>query len=328
MDKIRILYEYDYLRRYSDKMRARTLREIQSYLHEIDILENVAILTIRRDLQDMQTAGFPVRQRSGRHNTQYYWIDGGAFNYNEMRFLVDSLSMNKFLSSEQKHDLTQKFLTDCTPEEKRKLEQRVKVQETPVALDLLDNLEKIYQVLEVPQTIHFYYARYDAHMHCTVAKRNARTLVPVDVVYDHERFYMVCMDMDTGKRRVYRVDRMRHITRGEPVAKKPSFPEADGAVLDIFEPDAYETVHCRVRWELVDDVLDRCGKYAYVIEEESDEAWAAMCMRVGISTGFYRWIAGYGDMIRIVSPTWVRDKYTQSLHNILDLYQGDAQSSS
>ena len=76
-------------------------------------------------------------------------------------------------------------------------------------------------------------------------ERKERSIVPVEVNYFNERFYLICMETETHRRRVYRIDRMRAITEGEVWRGSRAFPKTECACVDIF--DMKEQVRLKMR---------------------------------------------------------------------------------
>ena len=144
----RILYVLDYLSHNTDAEKGATLKEIQAYLLNQTNLGAVSVLSIKRDIERLDTMGYTVGVRKGAHNTAYYYMKERGFTFNEIRFLVDSVSINKFLNNEQKQRLFKKFEGLCSEAEVRKLVGRITLSEVaPPSLDLLDNLECVHQII-------------------------------------------------------------------------------------------------------------------------------------------------------------------------------------
>ena len=71
-----------------------TIRDIQNHLANNFGMDNVSVITIRRDIERLETMGYDIRKKNGAHNTAYYSLRGKGFTFNEIRFLVDSVSIN------------------------------------------------------------------------------------------------------------------------------------------------------------------------------------------------------------------------------------------
>ena len=110
----RILYVLDYLSHNTDAEKGATLKEIQAYLLNQTNLGAVSVLSIKRDIERLDTMGYTVGVRKGAHNTAYYYMKERGFTFNEIRFLVDSVSINKFLNNSG----CSRNLKGCVPKQK------------------------------------------------------------------------------------------------------------------------------------------------------------------------------------------------------------------
>lgn len=322
MEHERILAVYECLCRYTDKSRGVSLKEIKRYISSSGNFKNVSDLTVRRDIERLTAMGNDIRIEHGTHNTSYYHLIKQCFSFNEIRFIVDSISINKFLSNSQKHRLIKKFEGLCSDSELRTLIGRVSMNaENVFSHNLMNNLEKIYSIIENHQKINFDYGRFNIQKKM-VYYRKRRNIIPVKVIYFSTRFYLKCMDIETKALRTYRVDRMKNITAGETVESDfLEKPVADGVVLDMFEPEYFEFVTLHVKRFLMDDMIEWLGSNVNIREDFEDEDSIFINARIGIGKGFYRWVMKYGSDIEIVSPLSVRDDFFEVLKKVAEVYK-------
>lgn len=243
MDQERIIYILDYLSRYTDEKKSVSIKEIQDHLANVCNLTRVNDVTIRRDLDRLTNAGNHIVKYNREHNTAYYALIDKGFSFNEIRFIVDSISINKFLTSKQKRQLIKKFEGMCSDAEIRQLISRITLNEKcSPSLDLLENLDLIHRLIADRRKINFEYGKYDTDKRIKYYKKK-RDLLPVRVVYFNERIYLKCYNEADERWRIYRVNRMRSIVGGDvshtrlPREKKP-----EGFVTDMFEPEYFEYV--------------------------------------------------------------------------------------
>ncbi|MFR6588081.1 MAG: hypothetical protein ACLUSL_10065 [Ruminococcus sp.] len=79
---------------------------------------------------------------------------------------MDSISINKFLSPEQKRKLIHKFEGLCSESEVRQLMSRVSISTCGApSLDLLENLDAIHRIIAEKRTLNFDYGKMDAQRH-------------------------------------------------------------------------------------------------------------------------------------------------------------------
>ncbi|MCM1224032.1 MAG: WYL domain-containing protein [Lachnospiraceae bacterium] len=284
-------------------------------------MKDVSALTIRRDIERLQISGNDITVTKGAHNTAYYKMKNRRFTFNEIRFIVDSISINKFLSNGQKQHLIKKFEGICSEAEVRQLISRISLNGRGApSFDLLENLEIVHRIISEKRRINFEYGKSDVNGNINYYSKK-REIIPKKVVYFDERFYLKCVDEATLNLRVYRVDRMRNITAGEKTKLKVEIPKPDGVVLDMFEPEYFEVVTFRVKRFLLDDMLENFGNYASARNDTENEDSVIVWAKIGISQSFYRWVMRYGSNIEIISPEAIRSKFCEEIKKVFEIYE-------
>lgn len=321
MENERIIYIYEYLSHHSRNGKGMTIKDIQQYLSESGNMKNVSAVTIRRDIEKLQTIGNDISVAIGAHNTAYYKMKNKGFTFNEIRFIVDSVSINKFLSNGQKQHLIKKFEGICSEAEVRQLISRISLNgRGSPSLDLLENLEKVHEIISENRKINFEYGKFDIDGNIKYYSKK-REMIPGKVIYFDERFYLKCVNEDTLEYRVYRIDRMKNITAGDKTKVKINIPKPDGVVLDMFEPEYFEIVTFRVKRFLLDDMLEQFGSYASVRDDAENSDYVIVRAKIGISQSFYRWVMKYSSNMEIVSPKAIRDKFIEELAKVCRIYK-------
>ncbi len=318
MEHERIIKIYEYLCRYTDEAGSVTIKEIQDYLSDSGNMQNVSAVTIRRDLDRLSAMGNDIRKKNGAHNTAEYSLVNKGFTFNEIRFIVDSVSINKYLSPSQKQKMIKKFEGMCSESEVRQLISRISLNGRNLPnLDLLENLEIVHKIISERRKINFEYGKSNTKGNMEYYSKK-RDMIPVKVIYFDERFYLKCVNAQTQQIRTYRIDRMKNIAAGDKVRQIPKLPKYDGVVLDMFEPKYFEYVKLRVKRFLLDDMLEKFGEYASV---QDDQENVIIRVKIGISDSFCRWVMRYGSDIEILSPEHIRSKFQEELQKVLEKYQ-------
>lgn len=321
MEHQRIIYILDYLSSHTSEKKQVTLKEIQKHLESYEEIRTPSILTIRRDIERLQTSGNDIRVTSGKHNTAYYYLVRKSFTFNEIRFIVDSISINKFLTDHQKQDLIKKFEGLCSVDEVRQLISRISLRDQlRPSMDLLENLDRVHQIISENRKINFEYGKYDTRKQIRYYDKS-REMIPCKVIYFNERFYLKCINEITHETRTYRIDRMKNIKKGKITELRPVLPEAEGVVLDMFEPECYEHVKLRIKKFLLDDMMEQFREYISIQEEPEQPEYVTVRVKVGISQGFYRWVMKYGENMEILSPEPIRKNFMKMLREMAELYQ-------
>lgn len=99
MDQERIILILEYLSRYTDNNKYVSIKDIQNYIINSGNLTRVTPITIRRDLDRLTSMGNNIVRVNREHGKAYYSLIDKGFSFNEIRFSVDSISINKFLSA-------------------------------------------------------------------------------------------------------------------------------------------------------------------------------------------------------------------------------------
>lgn len=321
MEHERIIYIYDYLCRNTDEEHSATCRDIQNYLSETANLTDVSPLTIRRDIDRLCAAGNNIRRTAGPHNTAMYCLIDKGFTFNEIRFMVDSVSINKFLTTEQKKKLIHKFEGMCTDTEIRSLVSRISLNSAAApSLDLLENLDKIHRIISEHRKINFKYGKFDTKKQMNYYSKS-REMIPVRVVYFDEHFYLRCFNEESEQFRTYRIDRMKDIVSGGRSRKKiPEEKKYSGFVADMFAPDRFEYVTLRVKRYLLDEMLEQLGEYGSFRDDADNPESVLVRANVGINDRFLLWVLKYGEGVEIVEPASVRKDFTDLLQKISEMY--------
>ncbi|WP_081850014.1 WYL domain-containing protein [Ruminococcus sp. HUN007] len=321
MEHERIICVLEYLSRYSDENTYVSIKQIQDYVSQVGNLSMPAEVTIRRDIDRLTNMGNNIVKKNCDHNKAFYALIDKGFSFNEIRFIVDSISINKFLTSKQKRQLIKKFEGMCSDAEIRQLISRITLNEKcSPSLDLLNNLDLIHRLIAEKRKINFEYGKYDTDKKIKYYHKK-RELIPVKVVFFNNRFYLKCYNEETEAWRTYRIDRMKNIESGE-VSRclLPKEEKCDGFIIDMFEPEYYENVTLRVKRVLLDDMMEHFGEYASVSRYSDDGNSVNISVRVGINQRFYLWVMKYGDGIELLSPPKVRSEFLSEVRKMLGAY--------
>ena len=328
MDHERIIHIYDYLSRYTDENHYVSISQIQDHLANTFNLTRVKNVTIRRDLDRLTAMGNHIVKHNREHNTAYYALIDKGFSFNEIRSIVDSISINKFLTAFQKQTLIKKFEGMCSDAEIRQLISRIVLNERcPSTLDLLENLDKIHRLIGERQKIDFEYGKYDETTKQITYYHKDRDMLPVSVIYFHEKFYLKCFNLTDSKWRIYRVDRMKNIIGGDTSQfHLPPEEKYEGFVTDMFAPKYFTSITLRVRKYLLDEMRENFGEFASIIPD-NDSDFVRFHVRVGINQKFYLWLMKFGSGVELVAPAKERAEYLEEVRKMLGAYPEFTQQS-
>ncbi len=321
MDHERIIHILNYLTRATDDKHGVTIREIQDHLANYFGMDSVSVLTIRRDIERLETMGYDIRKTNGAHNTAYYTLKGSGFTVGELRFLVDSVSINKFLSSRQKQELIKKFKSMCSDSEIRNLISRIEINDIGrIQRDLLGNLDTIHRLIAEHRKINFSYGKFNTDKQVKYYDKY-RNMLPVKVMYKNERFYLRCFNEETEQFRTYRVDRIKNILGGEvSKAKPPQEEKVRGFVADVFSIERFEIVTFKIKRYLLDEMLEQLGDTVSSRDDFDSKDYAVVRANCGINKQFYLWVMHYGDGIEITAPKDIRQGFAEEVKKVSEMY--------
>lgn len=176
------------------------------------------------------------------------------------------------------------------------------------------------RIISANQKIDFEYGKFNAQKKMVYYSKK-RDMIPAKVIFFEDRFYLKCMNTETSQIRTYRIDRMKNITGGEKAKLRPKLPKYDGIVLDMFEPDYFESIRLCVKRFLLNDMLEQFGDFASVRDDYDNDEYVIINVRIGINDSFYRWVMKYGSNIEILAPQSVRDSFQKKLNEVFEIYQ-------
>ena len=217
--------------------------------------------------------------------------------------------------------IIKKFEGMCSDTEIRQLISRIVLNERcPSTLDLLENLDKIHRLIGERRKINFEYGKYDESEKQIKYYLKDRDMLPVSVIYFHERFYLKCFNLTDRKWRIYRVDRMKNIVGGGLAQfHLPPDEKYEGFVTDMFAPEYFTSVTLRVRKYLLDEMRENFGYFASIMSDEESD-FVRFHVRVGINQKFYLWLMKFGSGVELVAPAKERAEYLDEVRKMLGAY--------
>ena len=145
-------------------------------------------------------------------------------------------------------------------------------------------------------------------------------MLPVSVIYFHERFYLKCFNLTDSKWRIYRVDRMKNIVGGNTTQLRlPPDEKYEGFVTDMFAPEYFTSVTLRVRKYLLDEMRENFGYFASIMSDE-DSDFVRFHVRVGINQKFYLWLMQFGSGVELAAPAKEQAEYLDEVRKMLGAY--------
>ena len=189
------------------------------------------------------------------------------------------------------------------------------------------NVDMIYNAIAANVKVRFRYFEWTISKEIRLKKDgNAYHVSPWALTWDNENYYLIGYDMDAGKMKHFRVDKMLHIElQDQPREGREEFGRFDLAqytrrTFGMFGGNE-ETVRIRFPNKYVGVVIDRFGKDV-ALRPDGNDGFIARVI-VAVSEQFYGWITGLGREVKIVSPEWVAEEYMSLLKDLGSVYAGE-----
>ena len=317
--KLKLLYLMDYLQKNSDERHPVTVAQMIAYLGEQGIPAERK--SLYGDLEALRRFGLDVIQVKAEHTG--YYIGERSFELPELKLLVDSVQSSRFLTLRKTVSLIKKLegLTSkyCSEALRRQVYIRDRVKTMNESIYYL--VDDIQSAILQKRKISFQYFDYSVSKERVFRHGGKRYLVtPVGLTGDHENYYMVCMDAESGAVKNFRVDKMANICITEERADGNDLPDMDvytARQFSMFTGEERDVV-LEFRNDLVGAVIDRFGKDVILVPEGSEHF--SVVVRVAVSPQFFGWLCGFGAEARLVGPEDVVGEMREHVRAVADCY--------
>ena len=319
--KLRILYLYQYLLRYSDSDHPISTGQLIQDLKEhynIHVNRN----TLANDLAILHKSGFNIEVIHSQSNS--YYIDTQTFDQAELKVLIDAISSSKFITEKKSKELINKLLSLTSEHSAAKLRRHVYVEGRVKS----DN-EKGYYIVDVineaidtQSKIRFQYADYSAKKRKVMRHDGEFYVVsPYALIWDGDYYYAVGYSETRGRVQSFRLDRFYKTPEllDEPRMEPPKGFSLDAyakSVFRMYDTDELVAVTLLCENRLANAIIDRFGKS--VVMDEIDISHFSVTVDVCASPTFYRWVFGWNGGMKILEPESVLQEYKNMLSNALD----------
>lgn len=302
--------------------------------------------SVYRDLETLSAFGMDIVRGS-----KGAYLASRMFELPELKLLVDAVQSSKFITEAKSRELIAKLSHLTNHQEAVKLTNQVVVHNRVKAMNesIFYNVDAIQEAIRENKQITFTYYMWNVDKELVPRRDGARYILsPWFFEWDNDKYYLVGYEEDSAQMRHYRVDKMKSIEvndtarlgrevyeaidlsvygsqtfgmfGGEPTTVRLSVDASlAGAMIDHFGADVWmhKTMH-----EISENpsriVQSNVARKEDNTISEQENVRLSVVVDTVISDRFFGWIFGFGDKIEIVEPCWVRQRYEQMLHNVLD----------
>ena len=322
-NRLRTLYVYQILRKYSDEQHAISAPEIRRILKEqynIDVYK----ATLRRDIGVLRASGIEVLSDLTR--TRNYYLADQTFSVPELRLLIDAVQSSKFITEQKSHDLMEKLYSLTSSVSAETLRRNIHV--TGKAKS--DNekgyyiVDAIHEAMNAGRKISFLYFEYDLHKRRQLMNNGEPyTVSPYDLIWDGDYYYLTGFCDERGEVRVFRVDRINSqptILVQEAIPKPEDYrvERYTQEVFRMFATQETAMVMLRCDQQVMKAVIDQFGMK--VRTRKLDDSHFRATVKVCPGPNFYRWVFGWGGLMEIEGPEEIREEYRKLLLKELAQY--------
>ncbi|MGN1422754.1 MAG: helix-turn-helix transcriptional regulator [Oscillospiraceae bacterium] len=314
--RLKILYLYDILRKYTDEEHSLTMPEIIAKLDELGI--SAGRKAIYDDIEALKSYGADII--SGRGRSSGYYLASRDFELPELKLLADAVSSSSFITEKKSRELLQKIEALASVYEARQISRQVFNADRVKTLNerIYISVDRIHRAIALKKQISFRYFEYD------ISKRKkyrdgVRVCSPYAMTWDNGRYYLVAFyEKRPDSLTNFRVDRMDDVEITDIAAKplSPDFSLSDylGSTFSMFSGETRD-VRLRFHNSLVNAAIDRFGKQIR-ISRDDDEHFS---FRVSVKpeAPFFGWLFQFGKNAEIVAPEDIRRKYADCLREVL-----------
>lgn len=320
--RLRLLYIYQHLLKYSDAEHPVSTPELLRYLREEHGME-VNRTTLPGDFAMMEKAGLHFEIIKSRQNK--YYFDGRLFDVAELKLLIDAVSSSKFITEKKSKDLIRKLTTLTSEYNAEKLRRHVTVQgrvksENEKAYYILD---AVNDAIDKSCKIRFQYTEYSNRKRKAMKNDGEYYVVsPYALVWDGDYYYMIGWCDNREHMRNFRLDRVYKtpmILEDEAAVPEPkdfNLAEYSQKVFRMFGSDDETEVELLCETGTMNGIVDKFG--TKVKTEEVDDEHFKATVKVCPSPTFYRWVFGWNGGMKILGPQNVLDEYKAMARRVLE----------
>ncbi len=320
--KLRLLYIYKHLLKYSDAEHPVTTSELIRFLkeeHGIDVNRT----TLPDDFDMMEKAGLHFEIIRSRQNK--YYFDGRLFDVAELKVLIDAVSSSRFITEKKSRELIRKLTTLTSEYSAEKLRRHVTVEGR-----VKSENEKVYYILDPVNEaidkgckIRFQYTEYTNCKRKAMKNDGEYYLVsPYALVWDGDYYYLIGWCDNRNHLRNFRVDRIYRtpmLLKDEEAVPEPKefdLAEYSQKVFRMFGSDKETEVELLCETGMMNGIVDQFG--TKVRTEEVDKEHFRAYVTVCPSPTFYSWVFGWSGGMKIIGPDCVKAKYGEMLEQALE----------
>lgn len=296
----------------------------------IEILGSMGIKaerkTIYDDIATLCDAGLNIQTTKSGHSNAYYMGDR-LFDDEELKVLANTVASSKYLTIKKSNEIIKKLQTLTSEYKSPALRRSIHIENRSKSFN-----DAVYHTVNVVQEAIL--SDREVEFSCSEgtsatdrkrqSKRDERiTVSPYYIVWERERYYIVCWCNDREKICRYRAEKMADIALTDE--KRHSLTEEEEQELrrlksgGVLSEGSTEELRIRFDNSLIEAVYERFGDRT-AIRYDSERTFY-VDVTVQLSPMFWGWLFGFGDKVKILSPEYAAEIAGEKLEKIAELYK-------
>lgn len=262
--------------------------------------------TLSDDISDLVELGYAISSKNIGKQKGYYY-DGFMFSIEELKVLIDAVQASSFIPEKQSKELMEKLAKLGGYHKQEVLKGNMVTFNTRKHKDesIMQNVRVINDCISRHKKISFHYYDLDENKKKRYRKNRKRYIEnPVALVYNDDKYYLVCYSDKYQNKVIYRVDRMYQIgITEEDVANeveilRDELPTYTKQTFGMFGGET-EEVTLQFDRSILGQIYDQFGE-DIIIERISEEKYRTT-VTIQDSPTFRGWVYQFGNQMTLIT---------------------------
>ena len=323
MEISRTIEVFKILLRQSNEQNPITMNMILEELGKVGIKANRKSVYNDFKLIDKQTPCEVITTKGAKAS---YFLSDGLFEMAEMRLLMDAIQCSKFISTSKSELLVQKFEKLVSRHDYKELSNQIAIENRNKSSNkqIFINVDTIYKAIGSNRLVTFQYFDYN-WKHEQIIRKDGKeyTVYPLFLLWEDNKYYLVCYTQNKSGISHYRVDRIINIKTGIidlSYSRNIDIAKYSKEVFSMFSSSEKREVVLAVDnsdGKMLNQIFDQFGDDIIFAPMEK-EYWYKCKFIVNIAVTFFGWISYYEGKIQIIEPGDVKKQYVEFLTRNID----------
>lgn len=332
--KLKLLYIYDYLRKYSDDTHSVSVSDIIAHLEENGI--SAERKSIYNDVEVLREYGLQIE--NGTTRSRGYYLDQKLFRKSELMLLADAVYASPVISQKKTLALIEKLCDLVSVHQAKLIKKQYQFSSAAKWGGMLKSEnEEFYHNIEVIQSailkgkrIRFMYHRRVLANNLPVFDCGREFIIsPYAAMWNQDKYYIIGNYDKYDDLSHYRIDRMRKVTVldapirhfREVSVYKDKFDTADYArrVFNMYAGSEPSYVELECDMKLLEPIIERFG-INVPYKQLSEDRFIVKAYAV-INDGLEKWLLNLGGGVTVRAPLHLKESIVKRLETMLKEYR-------